>query len=144
MKSIFSFLLLASFVIQAKAQKLKTKDVPQPVLNAFKDSFPNVKKAYWGKDSIHYHVGFFYLKAPGSVTYDITGKRIISEMQLPVEDLPQSIVEYVQKKYPGEIVKEAAQIITGEGTVTYEVEINDLDLIFDAKGNFIKSFKCYD
>jgi len=137
-------LLLASFVIHVNAQKLKPKDVPQPVLKAFKDSFPNVKKSYWGKDSIHYHVGFFYLKAPGSVTYDITGKRIISEMQMPVEDLPQNIVEYVQTNYPGEVVKEAAQIITGEGMITYEVEIKDFDLIFDTIGNFIKSFKCYD
>ncbi len=142
-KALFCFILSIA-ASSTQAQKLAVKDVPFVVLNAFKDSFPAVKKAYWGKDSIHYHAGFFHLKAPGSVTYDSTGKRIITEIQVPVEDLPKLISDYIQKKYPAEMIKEAAKITDGMGVITYEVEIGGFDLIFDAKGNFLQSLKCYE
>lgn len=144
MKKTFFFLLLATFVTQAQAQKIKAKDVPAPVMDAFKKSYPDIQKTYWGKDSIHYHVAFYTGKAPMSVTYDSTGKIVIAEMQMPVEELPSGIVEYVQKNYPGEIFKDVAQITDEKGIVTYEIEVKDMDLVFDAKGNLISSEKCYD
>ena len=63
-------------------------------------------------------------------------------MQMPVEDLPQTVTEYVQKNYPGEIFVEVAQITDAGGIITYEVQVKDVDLIFDSKGNFITSMKC--
>lgn len=144
MKKIFLFLLFVVFISELQAQKCKAKDVPEAVRNAFKGAYPDVKKTCWGKDSINYQVGFFTGKAPMSVTYDNTGKRIISEMQMPVEDLPQSVRDYVQKNYPGEIYQEAAQITDASGNITYEAQIKDMALVFDAKGNFIESLKCYE
>jgi len=132
------------FLTQTEAQKCKAKDVPPPVMDAFKKEYPAVKKVYWGKDGIHYHAGFFDGKVPGSVTFDIMGKRLITEMQMPVEDLPQPVRDYVEKNYSGEIFKEVARITDADGMITYEVEVKDMDLIFDAKGNFIQALKCYD
>lgn len=143
MKKILLLLALAAFTGNAQAQKCKAKDVPAPVRNAFQTAYPDIKKTYWGKDSVNYQVAFFTGKAPISVTYDITGKRIITERQMPVEDLPKGIIEYVQKNYPGKIFLEAAQITDAEGVVTYETQVKDLALIFDNKGNFIESLKCY-
>lgn len=144
MKKTSLVLLLAFFLTQAEAQKCKAKDVPLPVIDAFKKAYPAVRKVYWGKDSIHYHAGFFDGKAPGSVTFDIMGKRLITEMQMPVEDLPQPVRDYLEKNYYGEIFKEVARITDADGMITYEVEVKDMDLIFDAKGNFIQALKCYD
>ncbi len=132
-------LLLAAFVINVQAQKCKAKDVPPAVTNAFNKEYPNAKKCYWGKDSINYQVAFYAGKAPISVTYAAAGSRIITEMQMPVEDLPQGIADYVQKNYPGEIFRDVAQITDAAGIITYEVQVKDIDLVFDAKGNFLRS-----
>lgn len=144
MKKYLFLLLLFASGNYVQAQKCKAKDVPAAVMDAFKMEYPTVKKAWWGKDSLHYHAGFFNGKAPGSVTYDITGKKVITEMQVLIEDLPLRIRDYVQKNYPGEIYKEAAQITDAAGIITYEVEVKDMDLIFDATGNFIQALKCYE
>lgn len=50
-----------------------------------------------------------------------------------IEDLPQSIKDYVATNYPDTTIKEA-EFEDGE----YEVELeNDIELCFDAQGNFI-------
>lgn len=144
MKKLLLFSLLSIFMVKAYTQKCKAKDVPPTVMSAFKNAYPNETKCYWGKDSINYQVSFFNGKAPISVTYDSSGKRLITEMQMPVEDLPKNIVDYVQKKYPGEIFQDVAQITNAEGIITYEVQVKEMDLIFDAKGNFLQSMKCYE
>ena len=144
MKKLFLLLALAAYVSNAQAQKCSAKDVPAPVTDAFNKAYPVAKKCHWGKDSINYQVSFFTGKAPISITYNATGKRIITEMQMPVEDLPQTVTEYVQKNYPGEIFVDVAQITDAGGVITYEVQVKDIDLIFDSKGNFITSMKCYE
>ena len=55
--------------------------------------------------------------------------------------LPQGVMEYVKKNYKENEVKEATKITDENDTITYEVEVKGLDLIFDSKGNFIKSIK---
>jgi len=142
MKKLFLFALLSIFMVKADAQKCKAKDVPETVMSAFKKAYPIETKCYWGKDSINYQVSFFNGKAPISVTYDVTGKRVITEMQMPVEDLPPSVMEYVQKNYPGEIFQNVVQITDAGGMVTYEVQVKDLALVFDTKGSFVESMKC--
>ena len=142
MKKLLLFSLVLLFMAKAEAQKCKARDMPPVVMEAFNRAYPNTKKTYCGKDSNNYQVSFFNGKAPVSVTYDAMGKRLITEMQIAVEDLPQSITDYVQKNYSGEIFQEVAQITNAEGMVTYEVQVKELDLIFDAKGNFLESLKC--
>ena len=141
MKKLLLLFVLAIVISNLQAQKCSAKDVPAPVMETFNKAYPNEKKCHWGKDSIDYQVSFFTGKAPISVTYNAAGKRIITEMQMPVEDLPQSIIEYVQKNYQGEIFRDVAQITDAEGIITYEVEVKDMDLIFDAKGKFLASMK---
>ena len=144
MKKLFLLLTLAAFLNSAQAQKCSAKNVPAPVMDAFNKNYPDTKKCHWGKDSANYQVSFYNGKAPVAVTYSAGGKRIITEMQMPVEDLPQAVSAYVQKHYPDEIFQEVAQITDAAQVITYEVQVKDLDLVFDAKGNFITSMKCYE
>ena len=142
MKHLFLLLLPVAIFSNAQAQKCKSKDVPAVVTNAFYKDYPNEKKCYWGKDSINYQVAFFMGKAPISVTYDANGKKVITETQMPVEDLPQGIAAYVQKNSPGEIFKEVVQAHDASGVISYEVQVKDMALEFDAKGNYLESLKC--
>lgn len=142
MKKFFLLPVLIVIAVSAEAQKCKEKDVPPSVAAAFHNDYPNTKKCYWGKDSINYEVAFYAGKAPVSVTYDSAGKKMLTEMQIPVEDLPKSITEHVQKNYPDEIFKNVVQVTDAQGMVSYEVEVKDVALEFDSKGNFIESLPC--
>lgn len=142
MKNIFLLLLLVSFIGTTQAQKCKATAVPVQVKDAFHKEYPTHKKCYWGKDSSNYQVSFFTGKAPVAVTYDATGNRIITEKQVPVEELPQGITEYVQKNYPGEIYKNVVQVTDAKGIITYEVQVKNMALEFDAKGNYLESLTC--
>ena len=53
--------------------------------------------------------------------------------------LPASVPLYVKKNMPNAKIKEASIIVDAAGKKTYEAEVNGKDLIFDEKGNFIKS-----
>jgi len=50
-------------------------------------------------------------------------------------------MEYVKAHYKGATAKEAAKITKADGTVNYEAEVSKKDVIFDAKGKFIKEEK---
>lgn len=142
MKKLLLLPLFAAFFVGVKAQKCKEKDVPPQVVDAFHKDYPNAKKCYWGKDSINYQVAFYTGKAPVAVTYDAAGKKMLTEMQIPVEELPPNITAYVQKNYPGEIYKNVVQVTDAAGIISYEVEVKNVALEFDANGNFIESLPC--
>ena len=80
-------------------------------------------------------------KVDNSSTDDAAGNRLETEVEIKPSSLPAGVLEYVMKNYKEDEVKEASKITDGKGTVTYEAEVKGLDLIFDAKGTFIKSEK---
>jgi uncharacterized membrane protein YkoI len=63
---------------------------------------------------------------------------------VPVKDLPQAIKTYVEVNYPGYALDEAEKETDCSGLTVYDVEIeqgeeNELELTFDADGNFLYS-----
>lgn len=144
MKKVVLFLSLILFAATLNAQKCKEKDMPAGVMGAFNKAYPDVKKMYCGKESTNYQISFFEGNAPVSITYNGDGKRLITEKQIPVEDLPQGIIEYVQSNYPGEIYQEVAQITNEDGIISYDVQVKMIDLVFDANARYIGAFRCED
>ncbi len=125
---------------QINAQKIKTKEVPNSVMQAFGMSYPSQKEVTWNKDGSNYQAQ--YAKSgEKSVTYDSTGAMIETEKEIKVSALPPAINEYVKKNYNNYTIKEAIQITASNGVITYETEINGMDLIFDSRGMFMKSEK---
>ena len=72
---------------------------------------------------------------------DAQANIIETEVEIELSQLPTGILDYVKNNYTGRKVKEAAKITDAKGTVTYEVEIKGMDLIFDNNGKFIKELK---
>lgn len=144
MKRLMLILALYLQTAKTEAQKCKVKDVPAAVQNAFSTAYPGIKKTYWGKDSGNYHVAFCDGLSPVSVTYNTSGKRIITEMQIPAEDLPQNIMQYLRQHYPSEIFVDVAKLTDSLETETYEVQVKDLSLVFDVSGKLLQTLKCYD
>ncbi len=142
MKRILFLLMSVTFFSNcADAQKIKSTEVPAAVKSAFEKQYPDVKDVDWEKEDSNYEAEFEVSKIETSVVYDANGTLIETEVEIAVSALPQIAQDYVSKNYPKSKISEAAKITSASDTVTYEAEVGESDLIFDANGNFVKEVK---
>lgn len=141
MKKLIFLLTAVASVSLANAQKISEKDVPAVVRSAMQKNYPNVKVVKWEKEKNNYEAGFEMARTGHSVLIDSSGKIIETEVGISVGELPASAQTYVTNNYPGKKIKETAKITDSRGVVTYEVEVNGKDLIFDNSGKFIQVVK---
>lgn len=137
------FLLVSVTIFSgcANAQKMKSSEVPAAVKSAFERQYPDVKDVDWEKEDSNYEAGFEVNKIETSVVYDVSGNLIETEVEIAVSALPQTAQDYIAKNYPKSKISEAAKITDASGAITYEAEVGESDLIFDANGNFVKEIK---
>lgn len=141
MKKIILWMVVISFPLISSAQKLKEKEVPQPVKDAFKNSHKDVKKVEWEKEGANYEAEFEDGETETSVVMDANGSLLETETELKISELPPAVVDYISKNYKGSKIKEVAKITTSKGIVSYEAEVNGKDLIFDSNSKFVKEVK---
>jgi uncharacterized membrane protein YkoI len=141
MKKLVLMMVAAMITSLTFAQKLQEKDVPAPVKTAFQKNFPQAKVEKWEKEGINFEAEFELNKSEQSVLFDAQGDIIETEIEIEISELPNGILDYVKKNYKGQSVKEAAKITDTKGTLTYEVEIKGMDLLFASNGKFIKEIK---
>lgn len=138
MKTLFTIVSLGLGLSLANAQTVKETDVPTPVKDAFKKQFPTAKVEKWEKEGSNYEAEFHANKVETCAVYDSNGKFIESEIEIKESELPKGIADYIAKNLSGKKVKESCKITDATGAVSYEVEIENIDYIFDANGTFIK------
>ena len=141
MKKLVLMMVAAMITSLTFAQKLQEKDVPAPVKTAFQKNFPQAKVEKWEKEGINFEAEFELNKSEQSVLFDAQGDIIETEIEIEISELPNGILDYVKKNYKGQSVKEAAKITDTKGTLTYEVEIKGMDLLFASNGKFVKEIK---
>jgi len=142
MKKLILLFAMIGLSTLVQAQKLMVKDVPSVVTAAFKKAHPSIQDVDWSKDGSNFEAEYDdQNKKDASDTYSASGKLIETEIEIAISALPASVMVYVKKNYKEDEVKEASKITTINATVTYEVEVKGMDLIFDSMGNFIKSVK---
>lgn len=138
-KLLFAGTALCGICSAAMAQDLKTSEVPANVKSALLKQYPASKKVSWEKEHGNYEANWGgHSGEDSSATFSPTGAFIEIVVAIPVKQLPANAVAYVKTNYTGTTIKEAGRVMDAKGTLTYEVEIKGKDLIFDAKGNFIK------
>lgn len=140
-KALFIISAAALFSCGTSAQDLKTSDVPAAVKSAFEKLYPSVKDVDWEKEGANYEAEFDLSKVETSVVFDATGNLLETETAIAISELPKEASNYITKTHPGKKIKEAAKITAANGTVTYEAEVDESDLIFDAGGKFVKEIK---
>ena len=123
------------------AQRIQEKDVPSNVKAGFQKHFPEAKNVKWEKEEGNYEAGFKVQKVEHSVLLDAYGNIVESEVTINRSELSAPIKDYITKHYPGKRIKEAAKITDAKGVLTYEAEIEGMDIIFDKSGTFIKEVK---
>ncbi len=141
MKKIFLLLVIGFAATTANAQKVKEAEVPAEVKTAFTKNYPNVKAKGWEKEDGNYEVVFDSNKNEMTLVIDPKGNVVQTETEIKVSELSKTITDYCAKNYAGKKIKEASKIVDAKGVVTYEAEIEKMDVLFDANGRFIKESK---
>jgi hypothetical protein len=142
--AIIGFVTCAAFAQSDEKKEEKTKTppvVPAVVTQAFAKDFPSTN-ATWDAEDGNFEANFKVKGTETSATYNSSGHRLETEMEMKVSDLPASVVTYVSTNYHGYKVSEAAKMTDDKNVVTYEAEISkdghSMDLIFDATGKYLR------
>ena len=140
MKGLLIMIVAAVIALSVFSQKLNESQVPAAVKTAFERKYPSVK-ASWDKEDANYEANFKHDGKAMSAVIGKNGTVVETETDIPVTDLPKAVQDYMKKNYPGVKIEEAARIVKANGDVNYEAEVHHKDVIFDAKGKYIKEAK---
>lgn len=142
MKIKFNLLLFAliAITVSADAQKVLASQIPDVVKASFAKQYPGVT-AIWEKEGDKYEAGFKKNKQLSSALFEANGVMTESEIIIKTADLPANVLTYVKQHYKGKTIKEGSKITKADGTINFEAEVSGKDIIFDAKGNFLKVMK---
>jgi hypothetical protein len=141
------FVVFIAGITSASGQKEKeekdekTIAAPANIKAVFEKAFPHASKVKWVKEDDDYEVSFMQNENEMSLVYDSKGALKETETVVKVSELPSAITAYVKQHYKGASIHEAAKILLRGGEINYEAEVNNLDLVFDSKGKFLKAVK---
>lgn len=138
MKTIITIFALALGTSFANAQTVKDTEVPAAVKDAFKKAYPTAKVQKWEKEGANFEAEFMVGKIENAAAYDASGNLVMTEVEIKVTELPKAITDYINTNMKGKKAKEASKMTYADGKVNYEAEVDDVDYIFDDKGNFIE------
>ena len=131
--AIIILIALLSFSCSHK-DKLKESDVPTPVKDAFHKLYADITKAEWEKKGPYYEVEFDLKEVETSILLNSDGAVIETEVEIKKVDLPKIVADSIAKRFPNKELKEVSKVTCACGKVTYEVEIEKVDYIFDSEG----------
>lgn len=141
-KYVISFGVTVLFFLSNNlyAQRLKEADVPAPVKTALIKKYPQAKKVTWEKESGNYEANWGGKSGEAnSVQFTPAAGFVEIVNAIPVSSLPKAVITYVNEHYKGAKITEAGKVTDAQGKKWYEAEVNKKDLVFDEKGNFVKS-----
>ena len=138
-KTLAALLCITAFA--ASAQKIASSKVPDAVQSSFRKNFPTVKDVKWEAEKGDYEAGFKEGATKMSALFSAAGQWKETEKAIPVANLPAAAHAYIRTHHKGADIKDAAELKGADGSTRYEAEVKGTDLIFDAKGNFLKAQK---
>lgn len=139
MRNLIIALGILVMVSSSKGQDISEKDVPETVKTKFTSLYPFVTKVKWEIEHGKYEAEFKENTIEKSVIFQPDGTYVQTEIEIPVSTLPAAINEYLEKELLGKKIKEASEITSADGTVSYEAEIGKTDFLFDANGKLLRS-----
>ena len=126
----------------SKSQSINTTDslpVPEPVISKFNSLFPTAINVEWEAEDGGYEAAFQWAGVEKSILFSPEGEEISSETEINVNSLPESMTSYISSHFQGKKIDEAVMNVTRSGGITFEVEVEGNDYIFDGSGNFLKT-----
>jgi hypothetical protein len=122
-------------------EKLNESTIPSAVKAKLTTRYPASKVDYWTKENGSYVAEFTHAKKDMIAFIDAGGNMIKVETRINASELPGQAKAYIAKHYPGKIATDAVKTTDLKGNMIYEAEVNEMDLVFDNNGTFIKSVK---
>jgi Putative beta-lactamase-inhibitor-like, PepSY-like len=139
-KQILALCLSSVLTFTGFAQKLADKDIPTPVKAALEKSYTSAANVTWEKEKGNYEANWGGKSGEdNSVLFTPSGDFIEIVTAMPINQLPSSITLYVKEHYNAAKITEAGKVTDAKGKLSYEIEVNRKDLIFDEKGGFVKA-----
>jgi hypothetical protein len=140
-KSFLSFGIAAVLSFSAIAQSTAvTTAIPAPVSTAFQVKYPNVSNVTWNQEA-GYFQPIFADNGVQTVGYiDMKGNFIQTIAKVGAAGLPATATAYITQNYHGATVSEAGRIdFTSNIPSRFYAKVGTTQLLFDAKGNFLKT-----
>lgn len=75
-----------------------------------------------------------------AVVYSDKGVLGLTETQIEVASLPEGVREYFAKNMMNTPIGDASKLVNSQGSVSYEVEVNNEVYIFNANGKFLRKY----
>jgi hypothetical protein len=141
MKKAVLILAIAFIASFAGAQTIKEADVPSVVKKTFFSKYPNIKVDKWEKKKTDYLAKFDENSTATCVIIDAKGDWIKTKAHIDPSMLPKTANDYMEKTYPGKKITEASQVSHPSGKLSYEAEVGETIVCFDAGGNFVSAEK---
>lgn len=132
---------LVATLFAQKEEKEKKATPPAAVKAAFEKAFPGAAKTKWEKEDGNYEAGFTDKGQKMAAVYSPSGALRETEVSIKVAELPAAVLDYMKQHYKDATIQEAAKITKADGAVNYEAEVKKKDVIFDAKGKYIREEK---
>lgn len=138
MKNLLVLVAFSAVFTSCKEEKMKEKEVPAIVKDAFQKQFPGAKEVEWENEEGKYEVSFEQDDNKMSAVFNIgNGQLEETEVEIKKEELPASALTYISQNYKDEKIDETAKITKANGEINFEAEVKEKDLMFDANGNFL-------
>lgn len=135
-------LSLAFTTMQACAQKNNSKEVPQKVLSAFNQKFPNITKVEWGmEDENEWEAEFKMNGKQYSANFTLNGEWKETEYEIKRSEVPATILAILDQNFEDYDLEEAEISETASGKsyeIKIEVEEQEFEVVIDPQGKFTK------
>ena len=144
MKKILSlgailFTLSNTTFAQVKNEGTGKITVPSVVKSALYRKYPAAKHVTWEKEKGNYEANWGGKSGEdSSVQFTPAGDFIEIVNAIPVNQLPEPVIVYVNKHYKGARISEAGKVTDAKGKISYEAEVRK-NLIFDENGNVVQA-----
>lgn len=118
--------------------------VPSSVKSALNNKYPESHsyQITWEKEKGNYEANWGGKDGEAnSVQFTPNGEFLEIVKAIPSSELPKPVLTYIVTHYKSSKFGDIGKVNDAKGKTSYEVEINDKDVIFDENGNFIKEEK---
>lgn len=131
--------LLAFFGITIFQQK---PDIPQVVVDAFWQKYPEAKSVDWEEEGEEYEAEFKIGKVEMSANFAKSGEWLKTETEIDINSLPDAVRQGITTNFPNSEIEEAEQLELPNQALAYEVELEgtqdqEIETVFAADGRLL-------
>lgn len=133
---------IATLLIFAALSACKQKQTPPSSATAeFNKMYPGAKSKWTKEDDGTWEIKFSNNGVKTSVSFLNDGSLKEIEEESSYDSLPANAKVYLETNSLNNKVEEVEKITTADKHFTYEVEVNESEILFDEAGNFLKEIK---